>query len=511
MPVTAGQVEFCDAMAAHCEDIHTLGTAQLTSTGTAIVKFVPGQGGHSYKAIYLGTAYAAQSTSTAAGLTVTGSFSTEATITASGSSGNYALTATVIGKGNSSSLAPPSGTVSFLNTSSNTVLGTAPLTAGTGPTLSFVKSSATSTSPFPQYPAVADFNGDGKLDLVVPVYSIFTSRSSVNVLLGNGDGTFTAAPAVPAIGYNANFVVVGDFNGDGKPDMALTLADANNGVLVLLGNGDGTFNPMPPIAMSDDVWNIATGDLNRDGVMDLVVTHPASVSILLGNGDGTFTEASDDGTSPFAMSVAVGDFNGDGFPDLAVASSSGSVAVLLGNGDGTIKGTSQTLTAGNDPESIAIGDFNGDGKLDLAVANTNVNSSLPATVSVFLGNGDGTFTPTTSSPSTGYSPCTIAVGDFNGDGIPDLVTANAGGSTVTVLLGMGDGTFAALPDTPSGIGTLAAVVGDFNGSGLPGVAIANNSPNTVTVLLPELLSTASATATGISIASQGQQTVDATY
>jgi predicted outer membrane repeat protein len=508
VPVTAGQVKFCDATTAYCDDIHFVGTAQLTSAGTATMKFIPGIGNHSYFAAFGGTTFDSRSSSNPSGLTVTGSYPTKTTIAATGGVGNYSLTATVNGQVNSPNAVAPSGTVSFLDTNaSQAVLGTAVLAAGTGPALSFAISSTPGTNAAPQSVAVADLNGDGKLDLAVSVYGSHT----VSVLLGNGDGTFVAAPPVSTPGYSANFSAVGDFNGDGKLDIALTLPNANNGILVLLGNGDGTFNAMPRMPLSLNVWNIAEGDFNQDGKLDLIVTNPDGITVLLGNGDGTFTALPEMQTaSGFPMSVAVAELNGDGIPDLAIANYSGLVTVLLGNGDGTFTKTGQVLTAGTNPESIAVGDFNRDGKLDLAVANSYVTASQQGTVSVFLGNGDGTFTPAASLP-TGNLPYSVAVGDFNGDDIPDLVTSNVGSNSVSIFLGNGDGTFAAAQSPAAGSDPLFVALGDFNGSGLSGAAVVNNSTSSVTVLLPQLLTSATATATQISPIGQGQHSVDASY
>jgi len=160
--------------------------------------------------------------------------------------------------------------------------------------ISFFNSSNPATNPFPQSIAVAHFNGDGKLDMAVSVYSIFTSLSDVNILLGNGDGTFAAGPAFPLTGQNVNNAAVADFNGDGKPDLAISLPDANQ-VQVLLGNGDGTFTPLPAIS-ANGVFKVATGDFNGDGKADLVLVNPGpgTVTILLGNGDGTFPKKRDD-------------------------------------------------------------------------------------------------------------------------------------------------------------------------------------------------------------------------
>lgn len=159
-----------------------------------------------------------------------------------------------------------------------------PSTAG----VRFVVASTPATNPFPQSVAVGDFNADGKLDLAVPVYSFATSTSDLTILLGNGDGTFTEGPTVGVTGQNVNNAVVADFNGDGKLDLAISLPDANQ-VQVLLGNGDGTFSPLTPFTATA-VYVIATADFNGDGKADLALVNPGgeSVTILLGNGDGTF-------------------------------------------------------------------------------------------------------------------------------------------------------------------------------------------------------------------------------
>ena len=514
--VTVGQVNFCDASATSCTDIHLLGTAQLTSAGTTVLKFVPGIGSHHYKAVFAGTPngasdYAASASSPVA-LSVTGLFPTSTAISASGSVGDYSLTATVTGLVNASTLAAPAGTVSFLDTTSNNfVLGTAPLGTGTAG-LSFLKSSNPATNPFPQSVAVADFNGDGKLDLAVPVYSIFTPLTDMNILLGNGDVTFTAGPAFPLTGQNVNNAAVADFNGDGIVDMAISLPDANE-VQVLLGNGDGSFTPMPAIPATG-VFVVATGDFNRDGKADLVLVNPGpgTLTILLGNGDGTFTAGATIPVAGGPQAIAVGDFNGDGNADLAVVDfSADAVTVLLGNGDGTFTEVPSSPTTGNQPAAIAVADFNGDGILDLAVSNLNGGNPDPGSVTVLLGNGDGTFTPTAASPVTGSVPNSIAVGDFNGDGKADLVTGNAGSNTASVLLGNGDGTFAAPLSPAAGTNPLFVAVGDFNGDGLPDLAAANNTTKSVTVLLAQETQTATATATGISPVGTGQHLVEASY
>ncbi len=528
--VVPGQVNFCDATAKLCSDIHLMGTAQLSNKGTAAIKFVPGPGTHSYKAVFLGTPHAATpcagSASDASTLTVTAAplDASTTTITSSGTPGSYTLTATVTGMG----AVAPSGTVSFLDTaSSNDVVATAPLSAqpaSTG-TLSFRNSSNPSTDPYPQSVAVGDFNGDGKLDLAAPVYSIFTPMASIDVFLGNGDGTFTAAPSIAATGYNANFLAVGDFNGDGKQDLAVTLADANSGVLILLGNGDGTFTPQPNIPVSN-AYEIAAADLNGDGIPDLVVTSGTGLTILLGKGDGTFTVASTLAATNDVTSVTTGDFNGDGIPDIAATifpyqgtlgsgtDVPGSVEIFLGKGDGTFTPESAEPAVGYSPIDVVAGDLNGDGILDLAVADLASDSNYPATVTVLLGKGDGTFTPTAQTLLTGNLPYSVAIGDFNGDGIPDLVTANAGSNTASVFLGNGDGTFAAGPTPSTGTNPIFAAAGDFNGDGLSDIAAVLNYPNfEAPILLAQEAETETATATagGVSVIGTGTHAVEASY
>ena len=349
----------------------------------------------------------------------------------------------------------------------------------------FVDASNPATNPFPQSVAIGDFNGDGKQDLAVPVYSIFTLFSDLTILLGNGNGTFKAGPVVGVTGQNVNNVVAADFNGDGKLDLAISLPDANE-IQVLLGNGDGSFSALSPVS-ADAIFKIATGDFNRDGKPDLVLLNPgaSSVTILLGNGDGTFTEKTSIALSG-AQAVAVGDLNRDGISDLAVTNfSSDTVTILLGKGDGTFTQVAAQPATGIQPLSVAIGDFNGDKIPDLAVSNQNNGFPNLGTVTILLGNGKGGFKATATSPQTGSIPETVAVADFNGDGKPDLVTANAGSNTISVLLGQGKGLFGKALTFSAGKDPLCAVVGNFNGDTIPDLAIANNTTASMTILVGE--------------------------
>src|SRR5438309_105904 len=239
---------------------------------------------------------------------------------------------------------------------------------------------------------------------------------------------------------------VGDFDGDGIPDLvASSTGYGDNTVSVRLGKGDGTFQAPRFFDVGDSPGSVVVGDFNRDGVEDLAVTTSTGVAVLLGTGQGAFKEplgvATGTGaTGIFPTSVAVGDFNRDGAPDLVIVglSSSMNVGVLLGNGDGTFQAPLTFASGGAVPLSVAVGDFNGDGVDDLAIAN---NHGGP--ISVLLGNGDGTFRAA-QSLSVGARPSFVAVGDFNRDGVKDLAIVNEGSrpgtGSVTVMLGNGDGT-----------------------------------------------------------------------
>jgi hypothetical protein len=356
------------------------------------------------------------------------------------------------------------------------------------PGVSFHVSSTPPTNPYPQFVAVADFNGDGILDMAVPVYSIGTSLTDVNILFGNGNGTFKAGPVFPLTGQNVNNAVVADFNGDGIPDLAISLPDAGE-VQVLLGNGDGSFTLSTTIS-NPYVARVGTADFNGDGKPDLYITG-YEVTVLLNNGNGTFTAEPSISIPGGGYSAAVGDFNGDGIPDLAVANNSGSssgpssVTILLGKGNGTFRQVPVSPPTGVEPLAIVAADFNGDGILDLAVTNQNDGYPNPGTITILLGKGNGTFVPMASSPETGSIPYSVAVADFNGDGIPDLATADAGSNTISVFLGKGNGTFAPGLNPPAGTDPVYAAVGDFNGDGVPDLAAADNTTSSVTVLLTQ--------------------------
>ena len=268
-------------------------------------------------------------------------------------------------------------------------------------------------------------NADGKLDLIVGngYDGSIPSNGGVGVLLGNGDGTFQSAVThdTGGPGSLANGVVVTDVNGDGKPDLIVANSCGDSYCLtgstmaVLLGNGDGSFQPPVAYSSGGTAWSLKVADVNDDGKLDIIVANAnGSVGVLLGNGDGTFQPVQTFGAGGQGnYAIVVLDVNGDGKLDVIVSdlcfagdcSDQGGVGVLLGNGDGTFQPVvtypSQGLAL-----SAAAGDVNNDGKPDLVVT----NEGSPGTIAVLLGNGDGTFQPAVTYTAGGY-PSWIAIAD----------------------------------------------------------------------------------------------------
>lgn len=332
------------------------------------------------------------------------------------------------------------------------------------------------------------FSGYLNADTHVDLVAANEEEDSVAVFLGAGDGTFQrAGPNAPTGAYPTGGAVA-DFNHDGLADV-VTADYHGESVSLLFGVGDGTLQAPRhyPTEVGAATSNLAVGDLNGDGDLDVVATNPGtgSISLFLGRSDGTLNAAvnlpvgQNRNSAPF--SAAIGDFDGDGRNDVAIADMIGrNVVVRLGNGDGTL-GPEVAFREGGVPPYICIAhDLDLDGRLDLACANRESND-----VSVLLGRGDGTFAePLVSGTGVGTGPYAIAVADFNLDGVPDVVTPNFQAGTASVLVGIGDGRFEAPLDAgATGVFTYGVTTGDFNEDGRPDFAVCNAVTNDVVVKL----------------------------
>ena len=287
--------------------------------------------------------------------------------------------------------------------------------------------------------AAVDLRNNGILDLVVGD----SLTEYVYVLLSNGDGTFQSPVSYPTTG-DPFAISTGDFTGDGNPDIAaITRNSVQCGcVFVFPGNGDGTFQPgiSTPVPYGIAPFALVPGDFNADRKLDLAVAGGFGalnqVDILLGNGDGTFQADGYNAVSPTPEAVAAADFNGDTKLDLATVNSTG-VSVMLGNGDGTF-GPTVDYASSEFPDSLLASDLDGDGKADIAaVSRGTFDPPTSPGVSLFKGNGDGTFQPAVLFPGGGTLGGPIASGDFNGDHLPDLVIGDNLNNLVITLLNTG--------------------------------------------------------------------------
>ncbi len=512
--VAGGTVTFTDTYNGVSE---VLGTVQVQSTngnpGTAILEIeVGGVGVHQFVASYGGTAVFATSASSPQAVTFAGPYLSSTALASTGASPNATLTGTV------SAFGPvtPTGSVTFTDTTSNFVLGTAALNTAslqngfTPFTLYPIANTNNGNTGSTIGPAIGDFNGDGRPDYAVP-----TNAGPVVILLGAGNGTFTNGTTIDTTSpFEPTSVVVGDFNGDGKQDLAVLSAAGTGSVNIYLGNGNGTFQAAKnyPVAASTSASRLlAVGDFNRDGIQDLVATNDSlnQVAIILGNGDGSFQAPSYYPVGAAPWNVVVGDLNQDGFLDLAVASDgSSSISVLQGNGDGTFKPYTAFNTGASQVGSVAIGDFNGDGYPDLASTSSPDNSiyillnkatatpSFQAAVPYVLNDG-------TPNPAPYY----LTIGDFNRDGKLDIISANNGNATAGIMLGTGTGTFGAMTYYPVGSGNIFGNVGDINGDDRVDITAVTSAG--LSVLLSGQSETASIS--NVAFYGCGTQSVTATY
>jgi hypothetical protein len=331
----------------------------------------------------------------------------------------------------------------------------------------------------------ADFNGDGRPDLAG------AGGKAVSVMMNNGNGTFAPKIDFPISTWTQD-VTTGDFNGDGKIDLAVSLQDPQLGLAVLLGTGAGTFSAPTyyPNPSGFDEPYVLAGDVNNDAKLDIVIMHgmncfnaacvPATIiSVMLGNGDGTFQPARDIEAGTHPTAIAFGDFNRDGIKDLAVGGGNTEISILMGVGDGNfVRKPLMLLVDGGDVAScndVDVADFNRDGIEDIVVPLGNGDGNV-----VLLGNGDGTFRVFTRYLDEAVSaPQSDAIADFNGDGFLDIARGMADSlrsGLVQVLHGNGDGTFQpivkyAVPSTLTNQGGGYLIAADFNGDNKPDLAL----------------------------------------
>lgn len=339
---------------------------------------------------------------------------------------------------------------------------------------------------------IADFNGDGKSDVVVAN----EQSNNMTILLGDGKGGFTQAKGSPfAAGHAPNDIAIGDFNRDGKLDLAFANHEEKH-LTVLLGNGQGGFTPATnspfAVEVKPHTHGVATGDLNGDGNLDLVTDNWGNdqVAVLFGDGKGSFNTAGtflDVGKMPYQR-VRVGDINGDGKSDIITTNLEGdNVTILLGDSKGGFKqSTGSPFPCGDSPFNFAIGDVNKDGKPDLAIVNSPSSATRPGKdgLTILLGNGTGGFkTMTGSSFATGKIPNRVAIGDVNGDVVADIAVSSPDGNNITLFLMSSKGTVASSSTIVVGGKPKGLAIRDLNGDGKADIVITNNGDNTATVML----------------------------
>jgi Ca2+-binding RTX toxin-like protein len=264
-------------------------------------------------------------------------------------------------------------------------------------------------------------------------------------------------------------ITTGDFNGDGKPDVAAMDIGSNN-ISIFFGNGDGTFNFGPKINLGVVPYDFSTGDFNGDSKLDLGITNFSSkdFSVLLGDGKGSFSPATNFDLSSSASNVYWGDFNGDDKFDLVTLNTdSNNISLLLADGKGGY-GKPTNFSVGTLPKSFVVKDLNGDGKLDVVTANQNSNN-----ISILLGDGKGSFGKATNF-DVGKSPTSIAVGDINKDGKLDLVTANRGSDNLSILFGDGKGSFGSTTSAYGGVNPSSVNLADFNADSKPDLMVSDD-------------------------------------
>jgi hypothetical protein len=336
-----------------------------------------------------------------------------------------------------------------------------------------------STGNNPMATASGDFNADGRLDLAIANFN----DNTVSVIISNPDGSFQPKVDYP-VGTAPIAMLAADLNKDGKLDLAVVNNNcpsipctAVGSISTLLGNGDGTFQSHVDKSVGNSPNALATADFNRDGKADMAVTNGQdnTISVLIGKGDGTFNLVQSLITGVNPHGIVVADFDGDGLQDLVIANQTDSNVGLY---KGTANGfhTPNTFATGLNPSALVVADVNGDGKPDVITANSGA-----ASVSIMIDSFTGGFADHVDF-NTLDKVTAITAGDFNGDGIVDMATTATASNAISVLWGKGDGSFFLRADFASGSSPVALSAGDFTGDGRTDLAIANSLDNTVHIL-----------------------------
>ncbi len=347
-------------------------------------------------------------------------------------------------------------------------------------------------------PVSSDLNNDGNIDLI----TTNAGSATISVFIGAGNGTFAPAVSYASSGTESIHAVVGDFNEDGFNDIAVSNdgMPPESSVSIFINDGDGTFAAAVDYPFTVQAYSVPRlADFNKDGNIDIAVTDDENnpngfLMVLIGNGDGTFdTAVNYDTGGDYPYSFQVADFNEDTYPDVAITHCDGAgsaISVLLNDGDGTF-GSPTLNTVGNCPYlGLAVVDLNNDNNIDIATGNYSSD-----TLSVLIGNGDGTF-DTAVNYASGDQPSGIAYAYFNNDTYYDLVLQNYGSSNVSVFINNGDGTFANKIDYGVGGNSYGVPsVMDLNLDSQPDIAMAVGSIDSLVVLLGNSNGTFDAAAT----------------
>lgn len=548
-PVTPGIVTFCDAAYAACVGQGFIGIAQTNSKGIATLPMRFGAGAHQIVARFQVQTRLAASVSPITSISINNALTT-ASLTSSGSSADYQLTATITGFGPKTA---PTGSVQFIDTSNNNaVLGAVPLTGATANQSWVVGPEIPNTAGFGWYTTTADLNGDGIPDIIVVNgelnEALSSAPESIQVYLGNGDGTFNALTPMTIISgtpsgttgnslFDVASISMGDFNQDGIPDLAVGLSQSNASpsIVILLGKGDGTFT-VQPAQLQTTAGSVLlaaplVADFNGDGIPDILATWStdsySTSNLFLGKGDGTFQLASvatpigifsSSLNAPVYFPVAA-DFNGDGIPDVAFATPTDAYS-YLNYGNGTFNPVQTAVSYPSLgiylPDSYyipAVGDFNGDGKPDLAV--TTVDQEVP----ILLGNGDGTFNTAVPSLTADAESTNLVAADFAGNGFDGLASANHDG-TISIFNSNGDGTFTPQvvtigngtpPIGTSAIYSAGIVAGDFHNSGRKDLVVTVAGNFAIQTISNQLTETATVNLYNVRLTGTGTHNIVAVY